>query len=85
MTQRSTGDHANNQHRKASHGDGVHLTVGCTQLVSDATVDEIAKTWAIGETAAPAGTPLDPTDGKDASGPQGAAAPPTDPAASTDG
>ncbi|MBK6502032.1 MULTISPECIES: DUF459 domain-containing protein [Candidatus Neomicrothrix] len=67
------------------HGDGVHLTVGCTQLVSDATVDEIAKTWAIGETAAPAGTPLDPTDGKDASGPQGAAAPPTDPAASTDG
>lgn len=31
------------------HGDGVHLTVGCTQLVSDATVDEIAKTWAIGE------------------------------------
>ncbi len=67
------------------HGDGVHLTVGCTQLVSDATVSDIAKTWAIGETAAPAGTPLDPTDGKDASGPQGDAAPPSDPAASTDG
>lgn len=56
------------------HGDGVHLTVGCTQLVSDATVDEIAKTWAIGETAAPAGTPLDPTDGKDASDLRAAAA-----------
>ena len=49
--------------------DGVHLTADCTRLVSDATVADIAATWEIGEPAAPAGTPLDLSDGRDASGP----------------
>ncbi|MCB1027904.1 MAG: DUF459 domain-containing protein [Microthrixaceae bacterium] len=50
-------------------GDGVHLTIDCSRLVTDAAVDDIVETWAIGEAAAPAGTPLDPTNGRDASGP----------------
>jgi hypothetical protein len=49
--------------------DGVHLTTDCTQLVSAAAVADIAATWEIGEPAAPAGTPLDLSDGRDASGP----------------
>lgn len=56
------------------HGDGVHLTAGCTQLVSDAIVGVIADTWEIGETAAPAGTPLEVTDGRDSAGPNGTGA-----------
>ena len=49
--------------------DGVHLTADCAQLVSAAALADIAATWEIGEPAAPAGTPLDLSDGRDASGP----------------
>ncbi|MEZ5382922.1 MAG: DUF459 domain-containing protein [Microthrixaceae bacterium] len=44
-------------------GDGIHLTSDCTDLVARATVTAIGEAWAIGETAPPAGTPLEPADG----------------------